>query len=107
VRDEVLVLPCSTLAPPLEIRAAPDTQISQRGEALYPLRQGFDARALPDREVFKGGEAAHGFGKASQPPRPSNVESAQRAELSQSFRQFVKCIAATYTEHLEGCEMNH
>ena len=24
-----------------------------------------------------------------------------------SFRQFVKCIGATYTEHLEGCETNH
>ena len=87
MRDEVLVLPCSTLAPPLEIRTAPDTQISQRGEALYPLRQGFDARALPDREVFKGGEAAHGFRKASQPPRPSNVESVQREELVQAIRE--------------------
>jgi hypothetical protein len=105
--DEVPVLPLSSLAPPLQIRAINDPQHTQSGETFYPLRQGFDARAVPDREVFKGAEAAHGFGKASQPPQPSNIESAQRAELPQPFRQFTKCIATIYMEHLEGCETNH
>jgi len=75
VGDEVPVLPCSSLAAPLQIRAETDHQLLQSREVLYPLRQGFDARAVVDSELLKrGGEAADGLWKASQPPQIINLE---------------------------------
>jgi hypothetical protein len=55
VGDEVPVLPISSLTAPLQIGAVMDHQSLQSGEALYPLRQGFDAFAILDIKLFKGG----------------------------------------------------
>jgi len=74
--DEVPVLPPSSLAPPRQIRAAQDPQFPQSCEALYPLRQGFDARAIAGLQNFKGGEAMHGLGKVYQPRQLTNLQCA-------------------------------
>ena len=75
VGDEVPVLPCSSLAAPLQIMAETDHQLLQSREVLYPLRQGFDARAVVYSELLKrGGEAAEGLWKASPLWQACNLE---------------------------------
>jgi hypothetical protein len=58
VGDEVPVFSCSSRAGPPQIGAVNDLQLLHSGEALYPLRQGFDAWAIHDHKLFEGGGEA-------------------------------------------------